>query len=41
MDDDEDYLEIAGRALRRDHLEAEVHMARTGADAMRMLGLDG
>ena len=41
VDDDEDYLEIAGRALRRDHLEAEVHVAHTGADALRLLGLDG
>ncbi len=32
VDDDEDYLEIAGRALRRAHLEAEhPHRIRAGA----------
>ncbi len=41
VDDDEDYLEIAGRAIRRERLDTEVHMARTGADALRLLGLDG
>ena len=41
VDDDEDYLEIAGRALRQAHLEAEVLVARTGAEALRLLGLDG
>ena len=41
VDDDEDYLEIATRALRKDHLEAEVHVARAGAEALRILGLQG
>ncbi len=41
VDDDEDYLEIATRALRKDRLDAEVHIARTGSDALRILGLDG
>ncbi len=40
VDDDEDYLEIASRAIRRERLDAEVHVARTGADALRILGLE-
>ena len=41
VDDDPDYLEIARRALRLERLDVEVLAARTGADALRILGLDG
>ncbi len=41
VDDDEDYLEIATRALVKEHLDADVHVARTSAEALRFLGLDG
>jgi CheY-like chemotaxis protein len=41
VDDDEDYLDIARRALRKDDLEGEVHMAHTGAEALELLGASG
>ncbi len=41
VDDDEDYLDIVNRALRREGLDVEVHMTRTGAGALAMLGVDG
>jgi two-component system response regulator len=40
-DDDEDFLAIAERALRRAGVEADVRIARDGGEALRMLGLDG
>jgi two-component system response regulator len=40
-DDDEDFLDIAQRALRRAGVEAEVRIAHDGAEALRLLGLDG
>jgi len=38
-DDDEDFVLVAVRALRRSGLRAEVAVARDGADALRQLGL--
>jgi two-component system response regulator len=40
-DDDEDFLDIAQRALRRAGVEAEVRIAHDGGEALRILGLDG
>ncbi len=39
-DDDEDFLDIAQRALRRAGVEAEVRIAHDGGEALRMLGLE-
>jgi CheY-like chemotaxis protein len=41
VDDDDDYLDIARRALRREDLEGEVHMVRTGSAALELLGVSG
>jgi CheY-like chemotaxis protein len=41
VDDDQDYLEIATRALRQERLEVEVHVARAGAEALSILGIAG
>ena len=40
-DDDEDFLDIAQRALRKAGVEAEVRIAHDGGEALRILGLDG
>jgi CheY-like chemotaxis protein len=39
VDDDDDYLYIARRAIERTKLHAEVRVAHDGAEALRMLGL--
>lgn len=41
VDDDEDFLHIARRALRRDPVNAEVRLLPGGAEALRALGLAG
>lgn len=41
VDDDEDFLHIARRALTRDPVEAEVRLLPGGAEALSELGLDG
>lgn len=41
VDDDEDFLHIARRALRRDPVEAEVRLLPGGTEALSALGLDG
>jgi two-component system response regulator len=39
VDDDEDYLDIAQRAIEREHLGADVNVARSGPEALEKLGL--
>lgn len=39
VDNDEDHLFVARRALERSQLQADVRMARDGAAALRLLGL--
>jgi CheY-like chemotaxis protein len=39
VDDDEDHLFVARRALERSNLQADLCIARDGADALRLLGL--
>ena len=41
VDDDEDFLHIARRALKRDPVEAEVRLLPGGTEALSELGLDG
>lgn len=40
VDDDEDHLLVARRAIARSELPAEVHVAGDGDEALRQLGLD-
>lgn len=40
VDDDEDFLFVARRAIERSNLHAQVLVARDGADALRLLGLE-
>ena len=40
VDDDEDFLFVARRALERSKLHAEILVARDGAEALRLLGLE-
>lgn len=39
VDDDDGHLMIAERAIRRSELDVEVHVAHTGQEALRELGL--
>ena len=39
VDDDEMHLVVAKRAIARSQLQADVHAAATGTDALRLLGL--
>jgi two-component system response regulator len=39
VDDDEDYLFVARRAIERAHLHADVRVTRDGDEALRVLGL--
>jgi len=39
VDDDEDYLYVARRAIERAHLHADVRVTRDGDEALRALGL--
>ena len=39
VDDDDDFLDIADRAIRREQLRARVHVVRNGDEALRFLGL--
>jgi CheY-like chemotaxis protein len=41
VDDDEDFLHIARRALKRDPVEADVRLLPGGTEALSELGLDG
>jgi CheY-like chemotaxis protein len=41
VDDDDDYLFVALRAIERTGLRAEVRVARTCAEALAQLGIDG
>jgi len=40
VDDDDDYLFVALRAIERTGLRAEVRVARSGAEALELLGLE-
>lgn len=40
VDDDEDYVHIAERAVRREQLAVEVQIARSGPEALARLGID-
>jgi CheY-like chemotaxis protein len=40
VDDDEDYLFVARRAIERAKLRADVRVTRDGEEALRVLGLD-
>jgi CheY-like chemotaxis protein len=40
VDDDESYLLVAERALRREGVEAEIEVARDGGEVLHRLGLD-
>lgn len=40
VDDDEDHLAVARRAIARSELPAEIRMASDGCEALRQLGLD-
>lgn len=39
VDDDDDFLHIADRAIRREQVRARVHVVRNGDEALRFLGL--
>jgi two-component system response regulator len=39
VDDDDDYVQIVGRAVEREHLPVEVAVARNGVDALHQLGI--
>jgi len=39
VDNDEDFLYIARRALEREHVRADVRFARNGTEALSLLGL--
>lgn len=41
VDDDEDFIQVAQRAIRRSGLNARVEVAHDGAEALRALGLEG
>lgn len=40
VDDDEDYLYVARRAIERDGLRADVRVARAAGEALALLGLE-
>ncbi len=39
VDDDEDYVHIAERAIEREHLHVDVEIARSGREALEKLGI--
>lgn len=41
VDDDEDFLHMVRRALRREPFQADVRLMTSGAEALRFLGLAG
>jgi len=41
VDDDEDYLLIAGRAIQREEVRAEIRVLKSGQEVLAYLGLDG
>lgn len=40
VDDDEDYVHIAERAIKRENLSVNVQVARSGLEALEKLGVD-
>jgi CheY-like chemotaxis protein len=41
VDDDEDYLLIAGRAIEREEVRADIRVLKSGQEVLAYLGLDG
>jgi two-component system, response regulator len=41
VDDDEDYLLIAGRAIQREEVRADIRVLKSGQEVLAYLGLDG
>ena len=41
VDDDEDYLLIAGRAIQREEVRADIRVLKNGQEVLAYLGLDG
>ena len=41
VDDDEDYLLIAGRAIQREEIRADIRVLKNGQEVLAYLGLDG
>ena len=41
VDDDEDYLLIAGRAIQKEEVTADIRVLKNGQEVLQYLGLDG